>query len=85
MSKRRKTRAEGDVEVRFLVDTTHDGVTYPCNTVHALDADTAAAMVGAGFADDTPEGVEVGRESAENKAHEAKLEAAARKNARDDD
>lgn len=84
MAKHRKPR-EGDVEVRILVDTTHNGVLHPCNTVATVDGDTAAALVGAGFADDTPEGVEVARESSEHKAHEAKLEVARKRAAKDDE
>lgn len=74
MSKRKKN--EGDVEVRMLVDTPYEGENLPCNTVQILDADAAAAFVGAGRADDTAEAVAAARESSENKAYQAKLAAA---------
>jgi hypothetical protein len=83
MAKRRQAPREGEVEVRMLVDTPHNGELHPCNTVATFDADTAAAMVGAGFADDSPAGVEVARESSENKAHQARLEAQRKRAAAD--
>lgn len=73
MGKRKK--AEGDVEVRMLVDVPLEGELLPCNTIQVLDADSAAALAGAGLADAAPEAVEAARESAENKAYQAKLAA----------
>lgn len=52
-----KKPASQTVEVRMLVDYRDADTLHPANSVPALDADTAAAYVAAGIADDDPEAV----------------------------
>lgn len=59
----RRKAAEGEVEVRMLVE--HQG--HPCNSVQLVDPDTAAAWVGAGIADDSPEAIEYAKSLVEDR------------------
>lgn len=69
MSKRsRQQQREGGVQVRMLVDHREGGELYPGNSCPTFDADTAAALVGAGVADDNPAAIAAGCESAEHVA-----------------
>lgn len=57
MGRNRNKQAEGEVEVRMLVD--HQG--QMCGAVAVVDADTAKAWVAAGVADDHPDAVAYAR------------------------
>lgn len=58
----KKPAASAQIEVRILVDTTlEDGTRLPCNSVATLSAESAAVLVAAGAADDTPEAVQAAK------------------------
>lgn len=71
MARKKAASAEGEVEVRMLVDhVDNDGTRHRANTVATFDVDTAAGLKGAGIVDDSADAIAYAK-SLESRSGEA--------------